>query len=753
MNSQLALPVHTILDDVLVRSQRLERPSNFLISLSGTTIAERARSFMHSVLTDIENKEEAEKLIPQGQKLLAEETKAGDVMDEREKAREALKNINLSQTVEETAALSFHELSNVCHHNSIVNSVLGAQAGTDAVSDDFVFKALVARRQDKEAIMHREVVPSEATVPKYGFSGWDGIEDKRALSHQAEFFVSMLSEPPATYAENIATRLRDRQGLDIQRGLADTFDIIALMQREKDEMWKGSLTFLENQMKRLVTSLVDANLRNAKRKSATRDFGILPVIEGYWRLQRQGEDNPWGVLYYALRCGEKEAALEFAKDRADAFGDDVVSALKLYANEMVIYPKVRGSLMRYLNDAATSNPWDRFKVMALMVLVRESRWPADKESQAITCWEDWLWLRLHIGHDLAEIAKEIKPYLEDQQFVEDTANPFKKEQILLLTGQFEEAARTLLNSENAVNESLQVVLAMHVSNLISASVLKKDLLLFACDIFAADPVAALRYLVLIGDKKERIQAIAELAVEAPNGYDIVEKTDDDVGKSPLALVVDPREQKEVIRAAGVEAERRDQQSKAAKFYTLLQEYDHVIELECISLVQCIEGFRADEEAERLNNAIRLYEEIQVNGIRVSPEKFAEMRILIDVARARFLSRQGQYVQAASQIDQTGLFPESREKVMEKRERLNTLSLVQPHVWRIIPSALLIALKAYYETYKGVVPGSDGEGGQEVRVKSNAIIELTGYLDNISEDIQRQLLDLDGLISTSIRERL
>ena len=743
MDDHLAIPAQTRLYDVLQRAQSLEHQSTFVISLPVQNILDRTRSVMSpSAAADDRARSDADERRRQGQVMLAKKNRRG--MIERETAREALKKLKLTEAREEKVALSFDELSTICRQVSIVNSVLGAQADTEELNDKFIADALWARRVENQAQLQREVAKTEATLSVLGFASGEGVPDRRILSMQSKFFAEMLAKPQDTYAKHLAKGLRKRQGLfssELQRSLADCFKIVACLQKEKDRTWKGSLTFLESQMKRFIRSEVDANLRNAKLQRDRECFGFLLNVEGYLRLQSGADEfSMWGVIYYALRCGMKEEATRYAKE--NNFDGDLVSALYMFSQDMPVSGSSRDSLVMYMRQEMAAFQRDIKKVLVLMLLTNEIMLLDDLEAISSTvAIEDWLWLRLHIDHNLNAIAQEMELMkARNPRLLEDQANPFKREHLLLLTGKFNEAAQAFLQRENNLNEGLQVILAMHVAGMVEASVLKRDLLLFACDIFRADPVCALRFVNKITNKEDRIQALAELAVEVPNGY-LITQPINTTTQAPLATVVDPSEQKLVIRRAGEEAERRDQHEKAASFFKLLYEYDHVIELECEKLVQCIEDFRTLEEAEKfIKTATELCEEIQVNGKEVLPERYAEMRALIQIAMANVLSRQGRYDQAAMQIEETGLLPVRSDQVLEKRGRI---SRAQPYLWRAIPSALLITLKAYSKIYERLAPSSDIDA---IRLKSDAIIQFTGYLDFIPEDVQKQLLDYDGLIS-------
>lgn len=706
-------PVSVELSELLSRAQRLETPLDFIHTLSTSEILQDARLLM-STRSSIKDK--------QNSQLFLREEKCKNLFD----AHQALSSHDFTKLVEESVCTTYDDISSESFKRAVVNTITSVRAETNRRSDDVISKAIFGQKREVE----RE---SDAIVPLLQFThirDTGGLENRRNLTQNTEFFVTLLNEPRATFAERIAKGIRNTPGLfsdEIQRSLADTFDLIACITKAGSEPWRGCLHFLEMQMNRFVNDEVNANLRNAQRGG---EIGIIATIRGYLTLQEVPRDaQQWAIIYYALRCGELMAALEFAEGSRTNVDGDVIMALRMFAQGMELSGALKTSLLSYLSREVASAACDLYKVIVLSVLTNTNRIPDSRS--VIQSIEEWLWLRLFFNHDFAAIAKDI----DGLTIEEEAVNPFKKGQLYLLTGRYDLAAKWFLECTTNTNENLHVVLAMHVSSLIEYSLLKERLMQFVSDVFIADPVSAVRYLSRIRDRRDRIEAIAELAVVVPDGFAVAEPYDG--GKSPLAIVLDPDEQREAIRAAGALAKRRSDHPLAARFFRLVGDYDRVIDAACLDLVQCVEGFRG---ADVLDACMALYDEIHSDGIHISPENDHELKTLIMIASASVLSREERHSEAAEWIEKTELFPTVMEQVEEKYTHIRYICNTYPHLKRAIAPAIVIALKAYLVTHQTARHNSDIQA--HLRQKSEVLVQFSNYLEFLPQTVGKQIFELD-----------
>ena len=718
MDLNFEVSVSAELSDMLSRAQLLERELDFTLPLSPKEIYDDSISVM---VLGSENRDEVQLNAELFLKNISKQKSA-----DGEKPREDLRKLDFKRILEENICTTFSDISSTSFTQAMVSAIRSVQDETNRLTEDVIARTLGRNSARRDA---RDM---DATVRVFEFRharDMGGLEHYRAVSPKTEFFAGYLTEPPARFARAIADGVRKREGLfsdEVQR-IADTFEIVACVCEAGGEVWRGCLRFMEKQMKRFIEDEVNANLRNTQRGG---EIGIIATIKGYLTLQEVPKDaQQWAVMYYAIRCGEYLAALEYAKGKDADFDGDVITALRMMSQDMQLSGALKTSLMAYLNREVTSAWCDMYKVIVLSVLTNTNRIP--DSGSVIQSIEDWLWLRLHFTHDLSAIAGQI----DMSTFEEEAVNPFKSGQVYMLTGRFKEAAEWFLGRTNNANENLHFVLAMHVSSLVDYSVIKEALAEFVSDLFAADPVSAVGYLSKIRDREDRVRAIAELAIVAADGFSVTEPYDG--GKSPLARVLEPEEQRLVIRAAGDLANKRGDHALSAKFFRLVNDYDQIVDRACVDLLQCVEGFRGQDV---VDSSVDLYNEIHSSGAHVTPQRDFELKSMISLAWASVLCREGRYSQAATQVEQTNLFPVDIEQIKEKYEHMRHICQVHQYLKSAIPPAIVIALKSYHECYISAQPNSELQ--TDVHQRGQVLISFSSHLEFIPQTVQKQIHEFD-----------
>jgi hypothetical protein len=115
-----------------------------------------------------------------------------------------------------------------------------------------------------------------------------------------------------------------------------------------------------------------------------------------------------------------------------------------------------------------------------------------------------------------------------------------------------------------------------------------------------------------------------------------------------------------------------------------------------------------------------------------------MRILLGLASVADLSNSKKYRDAVGQLERIELFPSSRKQLQQCRERL---SHSHPLLARVVPKALLLALEAYAEMFKALLPADD-RAKQILKEKSDLLIRLSAVL-KLPQAVQKKALDLDN----------
>lgn len=703
----------TLLDDIFIRSQRLEFLTQFQVQLPLSNI-------LHSTRL-IQRDQNSGDAIRNGQLFLASK-------EEFPRASEIIKNIKIEPSKE--IFMSFNDRSQECYQTAIVSSILKARKSTSDEFHNFFNESMKKDFQCSDLTVDQSVI----TMPLNHIEGRYLKDSKMELTMYANAYITALSNNQNDIFEGflnaVPTYLFSFLG-ENQMSFYDNFRIMNILKKNINDIKKGALEFLEIRMKRFIQNEVNSNLTKAKRGGT---IGIIQAIQGYLNLQRHKfYQSSWAVIYYALRCGELQAALEFTLAHNSDFDKDVRIALQLRAEGHDIDEKRRNSLASYLTREATSISCDPFKVLSLSILTKIKN--SIPENDVIQTIDDWLWLRLQLVDDIEDIAEEFK---EKKVIFSDPANPFLHGQILMLIGQFEEAAKWFLSCNNNVQCNLHIVLLMHITKFIGSELLFNEfnspLLDYAMKVFPGSPTNAIRYLSYINNKDERINAIAQLIVDVDNGSIVFDSRNE---MSSISQFLVPTEQNAVLELAAQKSKMMDQIEKANEFYILLGDYKSVVELECNQLCQYIEGFF---DIDIIPKTITVYNDILDSGINVPPQLFEDFRILLRISCAcrfiRNISKENKidsYQKAINEIEAADIIPLSKSRVYDYLERANNYS---SYLQRIIPTTLYVALNSYVNLYNLI-----NNRNENLKEKGESLISFAGSISYLPMKIQKEILDL------------
>ena len=694
---------NTTIDDILARSLRLEAPSDFRVPMSVKNISSSSRNILSKFDTDSSKQH--------GQLLLSQQKVDSSKFDQ------TIKSIDPSHIVQ-NEKLSFSEFCRDSFHDAVVKSILATVHNDNTSYDDFFFDGLLKEMKRKELSLHRTLsqhVP--ASLPIYESKSPDV---KMVLSQSAQFYYNCILTNE--FAKNIARDVRKNDQniftMEVQQTLSDTFNIIHIMSEAKSTL-QGAIRYLERQARKAITNEVNMNLPNANRGGK---IGIIPTVQAFIKLNKfKFGNSPWAVLFFTIRVGAFQDAIQYLNENQHLFPIELLQSLKMYANHTRLTNNLATALEEVLSREATMVSCDFFKAATLSVITGKLILP---ENDIIRTVEDWIWMWL-------QFTKKPDSLIENKNLmIPDRMNPFKQGQIFLLSGLFENAAKWFLSCDENIDDCLHIVIAMMDLHLINCDLVLESLLLYAKDLFKADPIAAVRYLSLIENQEKKILSIAKLAVDAQHGEQIFEYSENG-GLSPISQVLIPEEQHKVIIKAAEIAEYYDQHGKAASFYSLAGDYNKVIDLECIELTQCIEGFLGEEI---INHSISLYQSMINNGVSIEWNRLEPMKILIHFAKSSAYLRNGQFQNATEEIENARLFPSERSDIDQFRESI----LSKPELQKAIPATLVNAMKAYTELYKMLPPSSIAR--LQEKKKGEAILDLTSEID-VPEAIQKEILDL------------
>jgi hypothetical protein len=502
----------------------------------------------------------------------------------------------------------------------------------------------------------------------------------------------------------------------LKESIADTVDLIN--QLSQNDKVAGSKQYLERQFYRLLTKTVKEHIRDANRGP---EIGIIPTIQAFVNAQKLG-DNAWAVLYYALRSGASKEGYEFADSRRDFFDGDVLYALQARASAT---PLSGQRLTRDLTTEATRRDVDPFRALVLFVLSGAGPLPPTGGETKV---EDWLWLRLQMGGDMKEIAREVQRI----GALDETKNPFIVGQVKLVCHEFREAI--LWFQTTARNVYVNFHLGFWAARVLMKTEGFPAIQAYAVALTAVDQGQALRYIVNTNGDGSRADAIAHLAVDGVRGHRIFRAMKENPA---IAQVVQDEERRQCLELACELAEERDEYRKAAKLYMLATAWEKVVEVTCRGLRQTIDGFRGYEV---VKSARSLFDKIESHASVMPAESWEAFKTMITFAFAAVLNRNKKFFEALQQIDQLNFFPGARKDRSSHREKLQR---IQPLLAPVLPDIFLITLRALAGAYKTLTPEAD-PARQSLKEKSACIIALTGVVD-LPQDVQRTLLDLDNEI--------
>ena len=504
------IPIETQIDDILVRSMRLEKKNPYIINMPMQNVLTASRLVINSKLFDKHDE-------TRGQYILGS-TKNKNL----EKIQTLLAQIDPTK-IESDEITSFADQNSQTYQEIMVKSITSIQENTYTKNEDFILGKLLKRR--------KSTTRPSATIPYY-----EGIKSlsenirkylKKAdtqilsLRERDEFYAKLQKipafedlepkerEPSPRYTKRVAEAIRDSKIFkdNDKVPLSDTFLLIDSLGRCKGNYLLGSLHFLEKQMKHLIINEVNTNLKFARRGGK---YGIWETLQAYTNLIPHPQSkSPWAVLFYAMRIGANHAALDYIDSTNQGqFDFNVVSALRARAQGIPLTEQVREQLQFQLANEKISKECDSFKAMCLSVLAAVSGY---RDREIISTFEDWLWYGFQFK-DKSRLQSRVT-----NTDLEDPKNVYFKGQALLLVQQFKEAAQWFLETPEVANDGLNICIAMHINGLIDSSVFIDYLIPYVIDIFRADHRAALGYIAFIKEKQARVNALATLAVRAEDG--------------------------------------------------------------------------------------------------------------------------------------------------------------------------------------------------------------------------------------------
>ncbi|KAJ2957530.1 hypothetical protein NQZ79_g6749 [Umbelopsis isabellina] len=197
-------------------------------------------------------------------------------------------------------------------------------------------------------------------------------------------------------------------------------------------------------------------------------------------VETNGSDQPWAVIYYHMRCGQNQEALDYINDNQNFFKNapsiaEYFSAYIADLKDGAMSDLTRSRIQLEYDQMArnTAEAADPYKFAVYKII---GRCELNKRTlpYIISNTEDWLWLQLSLiresqpgmarqsgEYTLSDLQQLLQRYGREH-FDPHHNNPWNYIILLILTLQFEQAVHELYNSKLLVESAhLAIALATH----------------------------------------------------------------------------------------------------------------------------------------------------------------------------------------------------------------------------------------------------------------------------------------------------
>ncbi|KAJ0069582.1 hypothetical protein NL108_010406, partial [Boleophthalmus pectinirostris] len=410
---------------------------------------------------------------------------------------------------------------------------------------------------------------------------------------------------------------------------------------------RKALTFLENSYKNYTMVTVYGNLHQAQLGGVP---GTYQLVRSFLNIKLPGplpgmqdgeiEGHPvWAVIYYCLRCGDLNAAMQVVNRVQHQLGD-----FKTWFQEYMHSPdkrlsptsenKLRLHYRRVLRNCA--DPYKR----AVYCLIGKCD-ISDNHGEVADKTEDYLWLKLNqvcfdddssSPQDRLTLPQLQKQLLEDygESHFSASQQPFLYFQVLFLTAQFEAAVAFLFRVERLRSHAVHIALVLYELRLLlkasgqSAQLLSQEpgdppmvrrlnfirlLMLYTRKFESTDPREALQYFYFLRNEKDSqgenmfMRCVSELVIESREFDMLLGRLEKDGSRKPGVIDKFAGDTRAIISKVALEAENKGLFEEAVKLYELARNSDKVLELMNRLLSPVIAQVSAPQSnKERLKNA-------------------------------------------------------------------------------------------------------------------------------------------------------
>uniref|UniRef100_A0A3Q2GH76 Nuclear pore complex protein Nup93 n=1 Tax=Cyprinodon variegatus TaxID=28743 RepID=A0A3Q2GH76_CYPVA len=564
---------------------------------------------------------------------------------------------------------------------------------------------------------------------------------------------------------------------------------------------RQALSFLENRYKSFTMGTVFGNLHQAQLGGVP---GTYQLVRSFLNIKLPGplpgmqdgeiEGQPvWAVIYYCLRCGDLNAAMQVVNRAQHQLGD-----FKSWFQEYMNSPDKRLSpssenKLRLHYRRALRNCADPYK-RAVYCLIGKCD-VNDNHGEVADKTDDYLWLKLNqvcfdddgssSPQDRLTLPQLQKQLLEDygESHFSASQHPFLYFQVLFLTAQFEAAVAFLFRVERLRSHAVHVALVLYELRLLlkssgqSAQLLSQEpgdppmirrlnfirlLMLYTRKFESTDPREALQYFYFLRNEKDSqgenmfMRCVSELVIESREFDMLLGKLEKDGSRKPGIIDKFAGDTRAIISKVALEAENKGLFEEAVKLYELAKNPDKVLELMNKLLSPVIAQVSAPQSnKERLKNtAVAIAERYRSQGTAAEKTINGTFYLLLDLMTFFDEYHAGQVDRAYDVMQRLKLLPLSQESVEERVAAFRNFSDEVRHNLSEVLLATMNILFTQYKRLKGAPAGTPGRSprtvedrGMQLRSQARALITFAGMIPyNMAGDTNARLVQMELLMN-------
>uniref|UniRef100_A0A8D3BZ60 Nuclear pore complex protein Nup93 n=1 Tax=Scophthalmus maximus TaxID=52904 RepID=A0A8D3BZ60_SCOMX len=452
------------------------------------------------------------------------------------------------------------------------------------------------------------------------------------------------------------------------------------------------------------------------------------------------EGHPvWAVIYYCLRCGDLNAAMQVVNRVQHQLGD-----FKTWFQEYMNSPdrrlsptsenKLRLHYRRVLRNSA--DPYKR----AVYCLIGKCD-ISDNHGEVADKTEDYLWLKMNqvcfddegssSSQDRLTLPQLQKQLLEDygESHFSASQQPFLYFQVLFLTAQFEAALAFLFRVERLRSHAVHMALVLYELRLLlkssgqSAQLLSQEpgdppmvrrlnfirlLMLYTRKFESTDPREALQYFYFLRNEKDSqgenmfMRCVSELVIESREFDMLLGRLEKDGSRKPGVIDKFAGDTRAIISKVALEAENKGLFEEAVRLYELAKNPDKVLELMNRLLSPVIAQVSAPQSnKERLKNtAVAIAERYRSQGVAGDKSVDSTFYLLLDLMTFFDEYHAGHVDRAYDVMERLKLLPLSQDSVEERVAAFRNFSDEVRHNLSEVLLATMNILFTQYKRLKG-----------------------------------------------------